>query len=267
MSIQTGWAPLRRVYVRAPRPEDADAWATYGWHGLPDPAAAAAEHAAFRDLLTEAGAEVVLGSAPVHGDPDHIYAYDPVLVTDDGVIVLRPGKEGRRAEAEASEADLTATGVPIAGRLTPPATAEGGDMFFLDPATLLVGIGYRTNRDGVAQLTRLLERRGVTVTWFDLVHLDGPGACQHLMSFLSPLDADLVVGYPRLMPVRLLQLLDARGVQLVEVPDDEFLTMGPNVLALGPRIGAGPGGERRDAAADGACRCRGADLPGRGDQP
>ncbi|MGZ8579093.1 MAG: dimethylarginine dimethylaminohydrolase family protein [Actinomycetota bacterium] len=236
MSIQTGYGPLRQVYVRAPRSEDVAAWETYGWHAAPDHEAAAAEHLALRDQLAAAGAEVVLGSEPVRGDPDHIYAYDPVLMTDDGAILLRPGKEGRRAEPAACEADLTATGVPIAGRLADPATAEGGDMFFIDPTTLLIGIGYRTNEEAVAQLAGLLEPRGVTVAGFDLVHLNGPGECLHLMSFLSPLDADLAVGYPRLMPVRLLCLLRDRGIQLVEVPDEEFPTMGPNVLALGPRI-------------------------------
>jgi N-dimethylarginine dimethylaminohydrolase len=58
----------------------------------------------------------------------------------------------------------------------------------------------------------------------------------HLMSFLSPLDVDLAVVYPPLMPVRLVELLRARGIQLIEVPDDEFESMGPNVLALGPRV-------------------------------
>jgi N-dimethylarginine dimethylaminohydrolase len=39
------------------------------------------------------------------------------------------------------------------------------------------------------------------------------------------------------MPVRLVELLERRGVKLVSVPDEEFETMGPNVLALGPRVG------------------------------
>jgi len=56
------------------------------------------------------------------------------------------------------------------------------------------------------------------------------------MSFLSPLDADLVVAYLPMMPVRLAQLLEQRGIRTVEVPGEEFPTMGPNVLALGPRI-------------------------------
>jgi N-dimethylarginine dimethylaminohydrolase len=56
------------------------------------------------------------------------------------------------------------------------------------------------------------------------------------MSLLSPLDADVAVAYPPLMPVRLMELLAGRGVELVEVPEEEFETMGPNVLALAPRV-------------------------------
>jgi len=41
--------------------------------------------------------------------------------------------------------------------------------------------------------------------------------------------------YPRIAPVRLLELLAERGIEVVEVPDEEFATQGCNVLALGPR--------------------------------
>jgi N-dimethylarginine dimethylaminohydrolase len=58
----------------------------------------------------------------------------------------------------------------------------------------------------------------------------------HLLSLVSPLDHDLAVGYPPLLPVRLAQLLREREIELVEVPDEEFETMGPNVLALAPRV-------------------------------
>jgi N-dimethylarginine dimethylaminohydrolase len=57
----------------------------------------------------------------------------------------------------------------------------------------------------------------------------------HLMSFISPLDRDLALVYPRLAPVRLLDLLSERGIAVVEVPDEEFETQGANVLAVGPR--------------------------------
>jgi dimethylargininase len=236
MPIQDQVSALRRVYVRPPHPDDTAAWDRYGWHAAPDPAAAGAEHAAFREILERTGAEVIAGTSRTAGDPDAIYAYDPVLMTDAGAIHLRPGKVGRRAETEGVAADLDAAGVPEAGRLHEPATAEGGDMFWLDAVTLLVGRGYRTNDAGIEQLRALLDPSGVEVIAFDLPYLNGPEECLHLMSFISPLDHDLAVVYLPLMPVRLVELLKERGVGMVEVPEPEFASMGPNVLALGPRL-------------------------------
>jgi dimethylargininase len=227
-------APLLRVLVRAPRPEDVALWEAYGWRYEPDPGAAAEEHESFRALLAEGGAEVVLAETPHGPDPDAIYAYDPALVSDAGAILLRPGKEGRRGEPDAMAADFVEAGVPIAGRLEAPALAEGGDTVWLDESTLLVGRGYRTNGEGIQALRDLLP--GVEVVAFDLPHYHGAGEVMHLMSFLSPLDVDLAAVYLPLMPVRLVELLQQRGIELVEVPDEEFESMGPNILALGPRV-------------------------------
>jgi dimethylargininase len=227
-------ATLRRVLVRPPRRQDAASWQAYGWHAEPDFERMAAEHEAFCALLADAGAEVVAGEAPLGADPDAIYVFDPALVTDRGAVLLRPGKEGRRVEVDAVAADLAAAGVPVAAQLEGPALAEGGDTLWLDERTLLAGRGYRTNDAGIEALRRALP--DVEVIAFDLPHLNGAGEVLHLLSLLSPLDSDLAVAYLPLMPVRLVELLRERGIELVEVPEDEFWTMGPNVLALAPRI-------------------------------
>ena len=226
--------PLRRVLVRAPRPEDCAGWRAYGWRAQPDAARLAEEHEAFCSLLEEAGAEVVTAQTPLGVCPDAVYVHDPAIAGERGAVLLRPGKEGRRTEVDAIAVDLVEAGVPIVGRLEAPATAEGGDTLWLDERTLLVGRGYRTNDAGVEALRALLP--GVDVVAFDLPHLRGPGEVVHLLSLVSLLDRDLAVGYLPLMPVRLVELLAERGVSIVEVPDEEFATMGPNVLALGPRI-------------------------------
>jgi N-dimethylarginine dimethylaminohydrolase len=192
------------------------------------------EHEAFRTLLADAGADVVVAATPHAVDPDAIYVYDPALVTDEGAVMLRPGKEGRRGEVEVMAADFVEAGLPIAGRLDAPAMAEGGDTLWLDERTLLVGRGYRTNDEGIRQLAEALP--GVDVVAFDLPHLRGAGEVLHLLSLLSPLDVDLAVAYLPLMPVRLMELLAERNIELVEVPDEEFETMGANVLALAPRV-------------------------------
>jgi len=194
-----------------------------------------AEHETFRRELERAGAEVLVATdESVAANPDAVYVRDPVLVAPGGAIILRPGKPARRNEPAALEGDLAAAGIPILGRLDDPATAEGGDLMWLDPQTLVAGRSYRTNDRGIDALRDLLP--GVAVHAFDLPHLRGPGDVLHLMSLISPLDADLAVVSLRLLPARLAQELAARGITLVEVPDEEFDSMGTNVLALGPRV-------------------------------
>jgi N-dimethylarginine dimethylaminohydrolase len=223
---------LERVLVRPPLPEDAARWREYGWREEPDHAVAAAEHEELCAILEDAGAEVVVSSHDP-GNPDAMYVYDPVLVGDRGAVLLRPGKEGRRGEPGAIATVLAAADVPVAAELSEPVSAEGGDTVWLDEKTLLVGIGYRTSPAAVAALADAFP--GVDVVAFDLPHWNGRGEVMHLMSFISPLDRDLALVYPRIAPVRLLELLAERGIEVVEVPDEEFESQGPNVLALGPR--------------------------------
>jgi N-dimethylarginine dimethylaminohydrolase len=223
---------LRRVLVRPPQPADASRWREYGWRAEPDTVAAAAEHEALCGLLEEAGAEVIVAAGEA-ANPDAIYVYDPLLVGAEGAVLLRPGKEGRLGEPAALEADLAKAGVPIAARVDAPACAEGGDTLWLDERTLLVGWGYRTNGSGVEALREAFP--GAEVITFDLPCWNGRGEVMHLMSLISPLDRNLALVYPRLVSVRLLELLAERGIETVEVPDEEFETMGSNVLAVGPR--------------------------------
>ena len=187
------------------------------------------------DALAQAGAEVVVGEPTQSGNVDAIYVFDPALTSNAGAILLRPGKESRRDEVAAMRADLEANGIPIAAELTAPALAEGGDTLWLDDTTLVVGLGYRTNAIGAAQIAVALP--AVDVLTVDLPHHRGRGEVLHLLSLISPLDDDLALVYLPLLPVRLVQLLEERGVRMVEVPDEEFESMGCNVLALAPRVG------------------------------
>ncbi len=126
-------------------------------------------------------------------------------------------------------------GYPIAGTITPPGRLEGGDVIWLDSRTIAVGRGYRTNDAGIAQLRALLGDAVDEMIVVQLPHWRGPADVFHLMSIISPVDRDLAVVYSALMPVSFREWLLERGMTLVEVPDEEFESMGTNVLAIEPR--------------------------------
>lgn len=225
---------LRRVLVVAPRPQEAARWREAGWRAAPDPGRLAAEHEAFRDELGRAGAEVVVAQSSPDSGLDAIYPYDPALVANSGALLLRPGKDSRLGEVDPLGEALRAAGVPVAAALEAPATVDGGDTCWLDERTLVVGRSYRTNDAGVVALEQALP--DVDVIAFDLPHHRGREELLHLMSLISPLADDLAAVYLPLLPARLVELLAERQIELVEVPDDEFATQGPNVLALAPRV-------------------------------
>jgi N-dimethylarginine dimethylaminohydrolase len=228
--------PVRRVLVK--RPDEAFGGADpQRWHYVarPDLEAAQQEHDDLVTVLRQAGAEVLYHDRLQPDRADAIYVFDPVLMTDQGAITLRMGKPLRQGEEEALARRLEELAVPIHYRLSGDALAEGGDLLWLDDMSLCVGIGFRTNLEGRQQLQEALNLTGVEVWSVDLPYFTGPEACLHLLSVISIVDHDLAVIYPRLLPVPLWQELERRGFTLVEVPDAEFPTMGPNVLALAPR--------------------------------
>jgi N-dimethylarginine dimethylaminohydrolase len=227
--------PLRRVLVK--RPDEVFGSADPAvWHytSRPDLAEAQREHDALTEILRVAGAEVVDHAEPQPGRADAIYVFDPALVTDRGAVILRMGKALRRGEEAALARRFEALGIPILATLDGTATAEGGDLLWLDRRTLAVGQGFRTNAEGARQIREALAPLGVQVVPVELPYWTGPEACLHLLSLISLVDHDLAVVYPPLLSVPFWSLLRDRGFRLAEVPEEEFPTQGPNVLALSP---------------------------------
>lgn len=227
-------APLQMVLMRPPDGSFGQADAQK-WHytAQPDLTVAQHEHAALVQIVRQAGAEVVYHDIPLPDHADALFVHDPALVTDKGAIILQMGKVLRQGEEAAQAAMFTRLGIPIHYTLHDSARAEGGDLLWVDEQTLAVGLGFRTNDEGLRQLQEALPE--VDVIPVHLPYFTGPEACLHLMSFISLVADDLAVVYLPLMPVSFFQFLQGRGMRFVEVPSAEFMTMGPNVLALAPR--------------------------------
>jgi N-dimethylarginine dimethylaminohydrolase len=231
---------LIRVAVKHPRDAFVDEatiarqWQDLRFTAPPDLSRASREHDRFVDALRSAGATVQWLPRDETTTLDSIYVRDASIVCADGLILCSMGKPQRTAEPAAHERAFNSGQMPICGRIEPPGRVEGGDVVWLDSRTFLVGRGYRTNPDGIRQLRAILGR-DVEVVEVPLPHWRGPHDVMHLMSLISPVDHDLAVVYSPLLPVPFREWLMDRGIRLVEVPDEEFDTMGTNVLALAQR--------------------------------
>ena len=233
---------LTRVLLKHARDAFVDAaaiereWRQLGFTAAPDPGRAAGEYEQFVSCLGRVGCAIEYLPRRAHVGLDSIYVRDASLVCDRGVILCAMGKRERNGEPAAQSEALRQAGVPIAGAIEPPGTIEGGDVIWLDASTVAVGRGYRTNAEGIRQFRALLGDSIGTLIEVPLPHWRGPSDVFHLMSMISPIDRDLLLVYSRLLPVPFRTDLRERGYSLVEVPDEEFESMGTNVLALAPRL-------------------------------
>ncbi|MGE7997228.1 dimethylarginine dimethylaminohydrolase family protein [Lysinibacillus sp. NPDC093190] len=242
------YAPLKHVIVK--HPKDAfrsqehlsDEWKTFNYLSEPNYDEALKEYAEFMSILEKYVEKIDFLPESDEIGLDSLYAHDPVKFTPNGAIILKSGKKLRQPEAAAYKAFLKEKGIPLIGELTEEAVSDGGDIVWLDDRTLVVGRGYRTNDEAIRQLKDMTKDIVDEFIVVQLPHDLGEAECLHLMSFISMVDKDLAVVHSRLMPVFFRQLLIERGIQLIEVPKDEYDALGCNVLTLAPRVCIIPNG-------------------------
>jgi N-dimethylarginine dimethylaminohydrolase len=232
---------LLRVMVCPPRhagwdrPEKVARWHDLGFQHAPAFPAAESQHDALCRLLEEAGAEVLCLPLSDSLSLDAVYTHDASMATDHGLILMNPGKSNRVAEAQAHAFFCAQLGIPVFGEIRPPGTSEAGDIVWLDPRTLLIGCGYRTNAAGIAQMRSLLAPQGVEVLAAPLPYGSGPSACLHLMSLMSMLDDETVLVDLPWLAVETVELLKARRFRLLEIEYSERSSLACNVLSLGEK--------------------------------
>ena len=234
---------LTRVVVKHPRDAFVDA-ATISvhWHELNFTAPPVLERAVtefdrFVAAIRSVGADVAFLPPDATTTLDSIYVRDASIASARGMILCRMGKPQREQEPAAQRAAFATMtpAIPVIGEIVEPGRIEGGDVVWLDQRTIVVGHGYRTNGAGIEQLRALLGDSIDEFVVVPLPHWKGEGDVMHLMSLVSPIDRNLVVSYSPLLPISLRKYLLRSGIELVDVPDEEFDSMATNVLALAPR--------------------------------
>jgi N-dimethylarginine dimethylaminohydrolase len=241
---QTMTGDLVRVLVCSPRnagwnqPDKAAAWRDLGFHHPVDFPVAQSQHDRLFQLLSDAGAEVIelAPSDDLTLDDltlDAVYTHDASLAANDGLILMNPGKRSRFAETRRHREQCAKAGIAMLGEIQDPGVSEAGDIVWLDPETLLVGNGYRTNKAGIDQLRAMLAPRGVEVLSAPLPYGPGPSECLHLMSLMSMLDQKTILVDLSWLAVETVELLRARNFRLIEIDDSERDSLACNVLSVG----------------------------------
>lgn len=210
-------------------------WRTLDYRGRPELAPAVAEYDRFIESLRCFDIDLEFLPSDTRVGLDSIYVRDASIACSEGMILCNMGKTARRNEPTAQEAVFRALKIPIRGAITGSGCVEGGDTVWIDERTLAVGRGYRTNDEGIRQLNALLGDCVDELLVVPLPHWRGPQDVFHLMSIVSPIDQDLALVFSPLIPVPFREALLSRGIDLVEVAEDEFESMGCNVLAVAPR--------------------------------
>ena len=109
---------------------------------------------------------------PADDCPDSVFIEDTVVVCDGTAVITRPGAPSRRAETAAVEATVRELGLAVV-HIEDPGTLDGGDVLQIG-RTVYVGLGGRTNAEGIRQLGAALAPLGrtiVTVPLTKVLHL------------------------------------------------------------------------------------------------
>lgn len=140
------------------------------------------QHDTLKMTIRGFGAEVIdVGELRSH--PNSVFTRDSSICTPQGYVRLRLGLESRRGEEEWMSQNLDELGEPFAGAIRPPGTVEGGDII-LAGSVAFIGLSKRTNKEGVKQISAILQRMDYETRAFPVplphFHLGG------LMSLIGP---------------------------------------------------------------------------------
>jgi N-dimethylarginine dimethylaminohydrolase len=193
---------------------------------------AQAQHDALARAYQEAGVTVHYTKPSVLVRPNQMFMADLFFMTPEGAILARPASEARAGEERIAAQCLANLGVPILRSVRGRGTFEGADAMWLDPATVIVGRGLRTNQTGADQVANILKEMGV-----ETIEVDLPIGAMHLMGILRIVDRDLAVAWPGRFGYRGLEALQERGYRVVLIPDEQEALHGSalNFVTLGPR--------------------------------
>ena len=232
--MDTEWSRLKSVLLHRPGSE-LDASANFNDVLMLDSldlARAQSQHDAIAQAYRDAGVAVHYVEPDGQPAPNQMFVADLMFMTPEGAILARPASTVRAGEERWVARKLAELGIPIIRSIRGTGTFEGADAAWIDPQTVIIGRGLRTNAEGLEQVANTLTEMGITV-----IEVDLPFGTMHLMGMLRIVDHDLAIAWPKRLVHRGVEALKERGFQVAFIPD-EIEAEGNkafNLVVLSPR--------------------------------
>ncbi|MFW9845837.1 MAG: dimethylarginine dimethylaminohydrolase family protein [Candidatus Thorarchaeota archaeon] len=229
----TEWSPLKGVLLHSPGIE---------LSGLSNPdevqmieipyiEVITKQHDEIAESLRGAGVSVAYVNPSRKPPPNMMFVADLLFMTPEGAIIARPASTVRAGEERFVAERLASLGIPVLRSISGRGTFEGADAAWLNPDTVLLGVGNRTNDEGAAQISSVLQEMNVETVLTKLPH-----GSMHLMGNLRFADKDLAICRPNRVDDVTLKVLDDHGFSSVFAPDESEIAHGLslNFVTLGP---------------------------------
>lgn len=228
------WSRLKAVLLHRPGPELGN---------LNDPNAlqmlakinfslAQEQHDKIAQAYRDAGVQVHFVEPDGQPSPNQMFVADLMFMTPEGAILARPASTVRAGEERWVARRLAELGIPIIRSVRGTGTFEGADAAWIDPKTVIIGRGLRTNDEGMAQVSSTLTEMGVNA-----IQVDMPVGTMHLMGMLRIVDRDLAIAWPLRFVHRGVDALKQHGIQVAFISDEAeaIHNAALNFVVLGPR--------------------------------
>ncbi|HKI55375.1 MAG TPA: arginine deiminase-related protein [Anaerolineales bacterium] len=216
--INTEWSRLKAVLLHRPGPElgNSSDPNTVQMLAKIDFSLAQEQHDKMAQAYRDTGVQVHYVEPDGQFMPNQMFVADLLFMTPEGAIVARPASTIRAGEERWVARKLAELGIPIIRSVRGTGTFEGADAAWIDPETVIIGRGLRTNDEGMTtQVTSTLAEMGVNV-----IQVDMPVGTMHLMGMLRIVDSDLAIAWPLRFVHRGVDALKQHGFQVAFVPHE-----------------------------------------------
>lgn len=160
--------------------------------------------------------------------PDSVFARDFGACLKDGYILGRFKHEYRKNERKAYEKKMQELNIPQLFKIH-EGYFEGGDFFFLDDKTIVIGLLERTNQIGYQEIKEHFKNQ------YEVLFVKSDPEFLHLDMCFNLIDEHLALICKDAFDISFLQELQKRNIELIEVSKKDIFRHGLNVQALGDK--------------------------------